>query len=83
MLFLLISCKIIIESSALIESYYQEIVKICNTKEIKEQKKELKEVLSYLNEKNTDRINDDIHEVYLKQKSLHFNNIIKQKKLNE
>ena len=37
-------------------------------------------VLSYLNEKNTDRINDDIHEVYLKQKSLHFNNIIKQKK---
>ena len=72
--------KIIIESSALIESYYQEIVKICNTKEIKEQKKELKEVLSYLNEKNTDRINDDIHEVYLKQKSLHFNNIIKQKK---
>jgi hypothetical protein len=34
--------KIIIESSALIESYYQEIVKLCNTKEIKEQKKRIK-----------------------------------------
>ena len=37
--------------------------------EIKEQKRELKEVLSFLNEKNIDRVNDDIHEVYLKQKN--------------
>ena len=76
----ILSFKIIIESCALIESYYQEIVKLSNSKEIKEQKKELKEVLSYLNEKDTDRVNDDIHEVYLKQKDLHINNIIKQKK---
>ena len=76
----ILSFKIIIESSALIESYYHEIGDISNSKEIKEQKKELKEVLSYLNEKNTDRVNDDIHEVYLKQKNIHFNNIVKQKK---
>ena len=76
----ILSFKIIIESCALIESYYQEIVKLSNSKEIKEQKKELKEVLSYLNEKDTDRVNDDIHEVYLKQKDIHANNIIKQKK---
>ena len=76
----ILSFKIIIESSALIESYYHEIVKINNDKEIKTQIKELKEVLSYLNEKNTDRVNDDIYEVYLKQKKTHYNNIIKQKK---
>ena len=76
----ILSFKIIIESSALIESYYQEIMKLNNDKEIKEQIKELKEVLSYLNEKNTDRVNDDIYEVYLKQKKTHYNNIIKQKK---
>jgi hypothetical protein len=76
----ILSFKIIIESSALIESYYQEIMKINNNKEIKAKIKELKEVLSYLNEKNTDRVNDDIYEVYLKQKKTHYNNIIKQKK---
>ena len=76
----ILSFKIIIESCALIESYYHEIINLSNSKEIKEQKKELVEVLSYLNEKNTDRVNDDIHEVYLKQKNRHFNNIIKQKK---
>ena len=76
----ILSFKIIIESCALIESYYQEICSLSNSKEIKEQKKELKEVLSYLNEKDTDRVNDDIHEVYLKQKDIHHNNIIKQKK---
>ena len=76
----ILSFKIIIESSALIESYYHEIVKINNSKRIKAQIKELKEVLSYLNEKNTDRVNDDIYEVYLKQKRTRYNNIIKQKK---
>ena len=76
----ILSFKIIIESSALIESYYHEILKINNSKEIKEQIKELKDVLSYLNEKNTDRVNDEIYEVYLKQKKTHYNNIIKQKK---
>ena len=76
----ILSFKIIIESCALIESYYHEIIKLNNSSEIKAQKKELKEVLSYLNEKNTDRVNDEIHEVYLKQKNIHFNNIIKQKK---
>ena len=76
----ILSFKIIIESSALIESYYHEIIKIDNSKEIKTQIKELKEVLSYLNEKNTDRVNDDIYEVYLKQKKTHYNNIIKKKK---
>lgn len=77
----ILSFKIIIESSALIESFYHEIVKINNDKEIKTQIKELKEVLSYLNEKNTDRVNDDIYEVYLKQKKTHYNNIINQKKI--
>ena len=76
----ILSFKIIIESSALIESYYHEILKINNSKEIKTQIKELKEVLSYLIEKNTDRVNDDIYEVYLKQKRTRYNNIIKQKK---
>ena len=76
----ILSFKIIIESSALIESYYHEILKLNNSKEIKEQAKELKEVLSYLNEKNTDRVNDDIYEVYLKQKKTHHNEIIKNKK---
>ena len=76
----ILSFKIIIESSALVESYYQEISKINNSKEIKSQIKELKEVLSYLNEKDTDRVKDDIYEVYLKQKKTHYNNIIKQKK---
>ena len=76
----ILNFKIIIESSALIESYYHEILKLNNSKEIKEQVKELKEVLSYLNEKNTDRVNDDIYEVYLKQKKTHYNEIIKNKK---
>ena len=76
----ILSFKIIIESCALIESYYHEIIKINNSAEIKAQKKELKEVLSYLNEKNTDRVNDEIHEVYLKQRDIHYNNIIKQRK---
>ena len=76
----ILSFKIIIESSALIESYYHEILQINNTKEIKAQVKELKEVLYYLNEKNTDRVNDDIYEVYLKQKQKNYNNIIKLKK---
>ena len=76
----ILSFKIIIESSALIESYYHEITKINNSKEVKSQIKELKEVLSFLNEKDTDRVNDDIYEVYLKQKKTHYNNIIKQKK---
>ena len=76
----ILSFKIIIDSCVIIESYYHEIVSLSHTKEIKEQKRELKEVLSFLNEKNTDRVNDDIHEVYLKQKNIHFNNIIKQKK---
>ena len=76
----ILSFKIIIESCALIESYCQDISALSNTKEIKEQKRELKEVLTYLNEKDTDRVNDEIHEVYLKQKKNHFNNIVKQKK---
>ena len=76
----ILSFKIIIESSALIETYYQEILKLNKSKEIKAQVRELKEVLSYLNEKNTDRVNDDIYEVYLKQKRTHYNEIIKNKK---
>ena len=76
----ILSFKIIIEGSALIESYYQEIQKIDNSKEIKAQIRELKEVLSYLNEKNTDRVNDEIYEVYCKQKQEQYYSIIKQKK---
>jgi hypothetical protein len=76
----ILSFKIIIEGSALIESYYQEIQKIDNSKEIKAQIRELKEVLSYLNEKNTDRVNDEIYEVYCKQKQKQYYSIIKQKK---
>ena len=76
----ILSFKIIIESSALIETYYHEILKLDKSKEIKAQVRELKDVLSYLNEKNTDRVNDDIYEVYLKQKKTHYNEIIKNKK---
>jgi len=76
----ILSFKIIIESSALIETYYHEILKLNKSKEIKAQVRELEEVLSYLNEKNTDRVNDDIYEVYLKQKKTHYDEIIKNKK---
>ena len=76
----IMSFKIIIESSALIESFYQEIQQIDNSKEIKGQIKELKEVLSYLNETNTDLVNDDIYEVYYKKKKSESYTIEKRKK---
>ena len=76
----IMSFKIIIESSALIESFYQEIQQIDNSKEIRGQIKELKEVLSYLNETNTDLVNDDIYEVYYKKKKSESYTIEKRKK---
>lgn len=77
----ILSFKIIIECSALIESYGYEIMSFCpNNKEMKTQYKELKEVLSYLIEKNTDRINEDIYEVYFKEQKS--KNVISKNKKN-
>ena len=59
--------KIINECSLLLENYCYEIKNnFPKNKNIKEQNKELKEVLSYINEKNTIRVDDSLYEVYQK-----------------
>ena len=61
----ILNFKIVIESTALLESYRKELIKLYpKNDEIKIQAKELNEVLSYLVSKNTDRVNEDIYEVY-------------------
>ena len=75
----ILSFKIIIESTVLLESYSKKILKLFpHDKEIKEIRKELQEVLDFLIEKNTDRLNDDIYEVYIKPENN--NGLIKRKK---
>ena len=61
----ILNFKIVIESTALLESYRKELIKLYpKNGEIRVQGKELNEVLSYLISKNTDRVNEDIYEVY-------------------
>lgn len=61
----ILNFKIVIESTALLESYRKELIKLYpKNDDIKTQAKELNEVLSYLIAKNTDRVNEDIYEVY-------------------
>ena len=61
----ILNFKIVIESTALLESYRKELIKLYpKNDDIKIQAKELNEVLSYLVSKNTDRVNEDIYEVY-------------------
>ena len=75
----ILSFKIVIESTALIESYRNELIKLYpNNSEIKSQGKELNEVLTYLISKNTDRINDEIYEIYIHSNKK--GGLIKQKK---
>jgi hypothetical protein len=76
----ILSFKIVIESTALLESYGKELMKLYpNNSDIKSQAKELNDVLRYLISKNTDRVNDDIYEIYINsdRKS---GGIIKQKR---
>ena len=74
----ILSFKIVIDSTVLLESYGRELIKIYpNNSDIKKQGKELNEVLSYLISKNTDRINEDIYEVYNSSKN---GGLIKQKR---
>ena len=74
----ILNFKIVIESTALLESYRKELIKLYpKNDEIKIQAKELNEVLSYLISKNTDRINEDIYEVYNSNEK---GGVIKQKK---
>ena len=62
----ILSFKIVIESTALLESYRKELMTLYpNDADIKEQAKELNDVLVYLISKNTDRVNDDIYEIYV------------------
>ena len=75
----ILSFKIVIESTALLESYRTELIKLYpNNSEIKSQAKELNDVLAYLISKNTDRVNDDIYEVYINSNKK--GGVIKQKK---
>lgn len=62
----ILSFKIVVESTALLESYRKELIKLYpNEDKIKSQGKELNDVLRYLISKNTDRVNDDIYEIYI------------------
>ena len=62
----ILSFKIVIESTALLESYGKELIKLYpDNSEIKSKAKELNDVLAYLISKNTDRVNDDIYEIYI------------------
>ena len=62
----MLTFKIIIESTAFIESYRKELIKLFpHNSEIKSQGKELYDVLVYLISKNTDRVNEEIYEVYI------------------
>ena len=75
----ILSFKIIIESTALLESYRKELIKLYpNNADIKEQGKELNDVLVYLISKNTDRVNDDIYEIYVNSNKK--GGVIKQKR---
>ena len=75
----ILSFKIVIESTALLESYRTELIKLYpNNSEIISQAKELNDVLAYLISKNTDRVNDDIYEVYINSNKK--GGVIKQKK---
>ncbi len=75
----ILSFKIIIESTALLESYGKELIKLYpNNADIKEQGKELNDVLVYLISKNTDRVNDDIYEIYVNSNKK--GGVIKQKR---
>ena len=70
--------KIINECSILLENYCFEIKNnFQKNKKIKEQCKELQEVLSFIIEKNTIRVDDNIYEVY--QRTGIQNNILKKK----
>ena len=70
--------KIINECSILLENYCFEIKNnFQKNKEIKEQCKELQDVLSFIIEKNTIRVDDNIYEVY--QRAGIQNNIFKKK----
>ena len=74
----ILNFKIVIESTALLESYRKELIKLYpKNDDIKLQAKELNEVLSYLISKNTDRVNEDIYEVY---NSNDKGGVVKQKK---
>ena len=66
----ILTFKIVIESTVLLESYSKTIFNLFpNDPKIKKQREELEEVLEYLIEKNLDRLNDDIYEVYIKNKT--------------
>ena len=77
----ILSFKIIKECTILLESYCNETLNLFhNNKKIKEQSKELNDVLSYIIERNTNRLNEnlsDVYQIYGK------NNILKQKKYIE
>ena len=75
----ILSFKIVIESTALLESYRKELIKLYpNNHKTKSQGKELNDVLVYLISKNTDRVNEDIYEVYIHSDKT--GGLIKQKK---
>ena len=75
----ILSFKIVVESTALLESYRKELIKLYpNNDKIKSQGKELNDVLVYLISKNTDRVNDEIYEVYIHANKA--GGLIKQKK---
>ena len=62
----MLTFKIVVDSTALIESYRKELINLYpNNGEIKSQAKELNDVLIYLISKNTDRVNEEIYEVYV------------------
>ena len=75
----ILSFKIVIESTALLESYRKELIKLYpNNNNIKSQGKELNDVLVYLISKDTDRVNEDIYELYIHSDKA--GGLIKQKK---
>ena len=75
----ILSFKTVIESTALLESYRKELIELYpNNNEIKTQAKELNDVLVYLISKNTDRVNEEIYEVYINSNKK--GGVIKQKK---
>ena len=75
----ILSFKTVIESTALLESYRKELIQLYpNNNEIKTQAKELNDVLVYLISKNTDRVNEEIYEVYINSNKK--GGVIKQKK---
>ena len=76
----ILSYKIVIESTALLESYRKELIELYpNNSDIKTQAKELNDVLRYLVSKDTDKVNDDIYEIYINS-DRKTGGIIKQKR---